>query len=32
MIVILSRDCLGDRIKDIQTGGLSVMFKIGETM
>jgi len=28
MIVFLSRDYLGDKIKDIETGGLSVMFKI----
>jgi hypothetical protein len=32
MIVILIRDCLGDKIKDIETGGLSVMFKIRQGM
>jgi hypothetical protein len=31
-MVILSRDCLGDKIKDIETGGLSVIFKVRQAM
>jgi hypothetical protein len=32
MIAIRGRDCLGDKIKGIENGGLRVMFKIRQAM